>query len=483
MLLDETACHAAIEAKDRRYDGLFFIGVTSTGIYCRCVCPARTPKRENRTFHLSAAAAEKAGFRPCLICRPECAPGAAPIDSAQRLAHDAVKRIEAGALEEQGLEELADDLGVTSRHLRRVMLRVFGAAPVEIAQTHRLLTAKRLLKETELGMTEIAFASGFQSVRRFNALFQERYSMPPSRVRGRGKAKGGGLSFALTPRGAYDPAAPLAHAFARAIANAESFAGKSWTRTFAIGAHSGWLKLDFAGVAPTLTLSDGLLPAFRALIAAARGALDLDVDLAAIDAHFASDPALDVGKSQSPRLPGALDPFEVAVRAVLGQQVTVKAATTLAARLTERFGAPIETDIDGLNRLFPTPARIADAGIDAIAKLGMPGARAAALHALASAVADNKLKLARGAIAAGRAGLSSIPGIGPWTVEYVALRGLGDPDAFPLGDTGLRDGFTAGGDLKRACEAWRPWRGYAAARLWRRAQMNLEKKNLERPRK
>jgi AraC family transcriptional regulator of adaptative response / DNA-3-methyladenine glycosylase II len=352
---------------------------------------------------------------------------------------------------------------------------VFGAAPVEIAQTHRLLTAKRLLKETELGMTEIAFASGFQSVRRFNALFQERYHMPPSRVRGRGRAKGGGLSFALAPRGSFDAAAPLAHARARTIAGAEDFSGKVWTRTFAIGAHCGWLKLEFAGPAPMLTLSDGLLPAFRAIIAAARGALDLDADMEAIDAHFARDPALSIGRSKSARLPGALDPFEVAVRAVLGQQVTVKAATTLAARLTERFGARIETDVEGLDRLFPIPARIAEAGVDPIAKLGMPGARAAALHALASAAAEGRLKLARGAVAAGRAGLMEIPGIGPWTIEYVALRGLGDPDAFPLGDTGLRDGF-AGGDLKRACEAWRPWRGYAAARLWRRAEMKMMEK-------
>jgi AraC family transcriptional regulator of adaptative response / DNA-3-methyladenine glycosylase II len=319
-------------------------------------------------------------------------------------------------------------------------------------------------------MTEIAFASGFQSVRRFNALFRDRYGLSPSRVRGRGKPKDGGLSFALAPRGAFDAAAPLAHARARGAARMETFSGRSWARTLAIGPHAGWLTLDFAGPAPVLTLSDGLLPAFRAIIAALRGALDLDSDMDAIDAHFARDPALSIGRSKSVRLPGAIDPFETAVRAVLGQQVTVKAATTLATRLTERLGAPIETDVEGLDRLFPTPARIADAGADAIARLGMPGARARTLLALACAVADGKLKLARGAVAAGRAGLGEIPGVGPWTVEYVALRALGDPDAFPLGDSGLRAGFP-GGDLKRASEAWRPWRGYAAARLWRRAEM------------
>jgi len=475
MTFDETTCHAACEAKDRRYDGLFFVGVTSTGIYCRCVCPARTPKRENRTFHLSAAAAEKAGFRPCLLCRPELAPGAAPIDAAERLAHDAVKRIEAGALEEQGLEDLATDLGVTDRHLRRVMLKTFGAAPVEIAQTHRLLTAKRLLKETDLGMTEIAFAAGFQSVRRFNALFLERYGMPPSRVRGRGKPasklkESGGLTFTLAPRGAFDGAGPLSHFAARKVARIEAPYGRTgWTRTFQVGVHAGWLTLEFGAAAPALTLSDGLVPAFRQIIAAVRGALDLDADLDAINLFLARDVnfAPDIAADPIVRLPGAIDPFETAVRAVIGQQVTVKAATTVVSRLVEKLGAPIETEIDGLDRLFPTPARIAEAGRDAIASLGMPGARAETLLRLAGAVADGKLRLARGAVAAGREGLAQISGIGPWTIEYLALRALGDPDAFPLGDSALRAAYD--GDLKHAHEAWRPWRGYAAARLWRRA--------------
>lgn len=474
MQLEPNVCHAAAEAKDRRYDGLFFIGVASTGIYCRCVCPARTPKRENRNFFSSAAGAEKAGFRPCLICRPECAPGEAPIDMAERLAHDAVKRIQAGALEERGLEDLARELGVTGRHLRRVMIRTFGAAPVEIAQTHRLLTAKRLLKETDLGMTQIAFASGFQSVRRFNSLFVERYEMAPSRMRGRGKAadrlrSGGGLSFTLAPRGVFEGASPLAHFALRHVARVEAaHASTGWTRTFAIGAHAGWLTLDFGGPAPRLTLSDGLMPVFRQVIAAVRGALDLDADVEAINALLAQDAvfARDIAAFPLLRVPGGLDPFELAVRAVIGQQVTVKAATTIAARLVDRFGATIETDVEGLDRVFPTPARIAEARNDAIASLGMPGARAETLLCLAQAAADGKLTLARGAVAAGREGLARIAGIGPWTIEYVALRGLGDPDAFPLGDSALKAAYD--GDLKRANESWRPWRAYAAARLWRR---------------
>jgi AraC family transcriptional regulator of adaptative response / DNA-3-methyladenine glycosylase II len=433
------------------------------------VCPARTPKRTNRRFFPSAAAAEKGGFRPCLICRPELAPGAAPIDAAERLAHDAVKRIEAGALEEQGLEDLAADLGVTDRHLRRVMLKTFGASPVEIAQTHRLLTAKRLLRETGLSMTEIAFASGFQSLRRFNALFLERYGLSPSRVRGRRRLDGAGVSFTLAARGVFDGEVPLGHALKRRVPAMETQAKlATWTRTFAVGPHQGVLSLKLDGKAPVLTLSDGLMPAFRQVIAAVRGALDLDADLNAINAFLGGAAFVDdVAADPAVRLPGALDPFEVAVRAVIGQQVTVKAASTVVARLVDRFGAPIETDVAGLNRIFPNAARIADASEGEIASLGMPAARARTLLALGSAVAEGRLKLARGAIAAGREGLARIPGIGPWTIEYVALRGLGDPDAFPLGDSALRAAYE--GDLKRASETWRPWRAYAAARLWRRA--------------
>lgn len=470
MNLDPAVCHAAVEARDRRYDGLFYTGVTSTGVYCRCVCPARTPKVSHRAFFPSAAAAEGAGFRPCLLCRPESAPGAAPIDAAERLAHDALRRIEAGALEEQGIEGLAADLGVSDRHLRRAMLDTFGAAPVALAQTHRLLTAKRLLRETALPVTQVAFAAGFQSLRRFNALFRERYGMPPSRVRGRHAPASAGLCVTLAPRGAFDGAAPMAHFALRRVARMEAPVGaRGWVRTFAVDGHAGWIALDLAGDAPRLTLSDGLAPAFRAVVAAVRGALDLDAGLDAIHAALARDATFrdEIAADPALRLPGALDPFELAVRAVVGQQVTVKAATTVVGRLVERFGAPIETDVAGLDRLFPTPARLAEATAAELADLGQPAARTATVQRLARAVVNGELRLARGAVAAGRAGLGEIAGVGPWTLEYVALRGLGDPDAFPLGDSALRAAFA--GDLKRASESWRPWRAYAAARLWRRS--------------
>jgi AraC family transcriptional regulator of adaptative response / DNA-3-methyladenine glycosylase II len=468
VIIDTATCHAAVDAKDRRYDGRFFVGVTSTGIYCRCVCPARTPKRENRRFFPSAAAAERDGFRPCLLCRPELAPGLAPIDAAERLAHAAVRRIEAGALESSGLATLAAELCVTDRHLRRVMLRVFGATPVEIAQTHRLLTAKRLLKDTDLGMSRVAFAAGFRSVRRFNALFRDRYGMSPSRVRGTRAIRDRGLTFTLAPRGRFDGDAPFAHLAARCMLRSELVAGaRTLARTLAVGPHRGWLTLDLSGEAPRLTLSDGLVPAFRAIVSAVRGALDLDTDVHGINAALARAGFRDdVARDPAVRLPGALDPFEAAIRAVIGQQVTVKAATTIAARLVDLLGEPIDSTVPGLDRLFPTADRLADAGGARIARLGMPLARGETVHRLAVAVASGTLLLARGAVASGRAGLAAIPGIGPWTVEYVSLRALGDPDAFPLGDSALRAAFD--GDLRQASDAWRPWRGYAAARLWRR---------------
>ena len=467
MKLEDDTAHAAVEARDKRFDGRFFIGVTSTGIYCRCVCTARTPKRQNRRFFPTAAAAELADFRPCLLCRPECAPGQAPIDAAERLAHGALQRIEAGALEEQGLEELAADLGVTGRHLRRVMRETFGAAPIDLAQTHRLLTAKRLLADTALGMAEVAFASGFRSVRRFNALFQQHYGLTPSRLRKRAdRPRPQSLGLWLEARGPLEPTEALGDWMRRRLAGLEVRTGEhSWTRTLAVGPHVGWLTLSVEPRGVELRLSDGLVPAVRQLVAATRGLFDLDADLDSIHAALSRHEGL--AHTPGPvRLPGSLEAFETAVRAVLGQQVTLAAGRTLGARLVERYGTRVETPFEGLTHLFPSAERLAEVPGDERARIGMPRGRGETVRALARAVAGGQLRLARGAIAAGRAGLEQLPGIGPWTLEYIALRALGDPDAFPLGDSALRGAFGTG-NLARACEAWRPWRGYAAARLWR----------------
>lgn len=472
-MLDADICHAACDAKDRRFDGRFYIGVTSTGIYCRCICPARTPKRQNRTFWPSAAAAEAAGFRPCLLCRPERAPGLAPIDAPARLAAAAYARIEAGALEEQGLEALADELGVTSRHLRRVMNAQFGASPIDIAQTGRLLAARRLLNETALPITEIAFASGFRSLRRFNATMKDRYGAPPSQMRGR-KAiqRGETFTVSLSPRGDYNIKPILDFLRMRALPGVEIGTATTYARVLKWGGTLGWIEIGMGPKGLMLTLSENLAPHLRPLVANVRGAFDLDAEMTAVDAHLASDAELanDVKREPAVRVPGALDGFETAIRAVLGQQVTVAGARTLTDRLVQRFGARtagFQPACGGqLTHAFPDAAAVANAGAAAIAKIGLPLKRAETLHRLSVAAADGKLPLSRGAIASGRAALAEIAGIGPWTVEYVALRALGDPDAYPATDIAL---INALGRKGETLEHLKPWRAYAAIRLWRRA--------------
>ncbi|MGE0743501.1 MAG: AlkA N-terminal domain-containing protein [Hyphomonadaceae bacterium] len=467
-MLDAETCHAACDAKDRRFDGRFYVGVKSTGIYCRCICPARTPKRVNRTFWPSAAAAEGAGFRPCLLCRPERAPGLAPIDAPARLAAAAYARIEAGVLEEQGLEALAEDLGVTSRHLRRVMNAQFGASPIEIAQTGRLLAARRLLNETALPITEIAFASGFRSLRRFNATMKERYGAPPSKMRGR-KAiqRGETFTVSLSPRGDYNITPMLDFLSMRALPGVEIGGAKTYARVLKWGDALGWIEIGMGSKGLMLTLSENLAPHLRPLVANVRGAFDLDAEMIAVDAYLAKDAGLrnDVKREPGVRVPGALDGFETAIRAVLGQQVTVAGARTLTDRLVAKYGASLERGPDGLSRAFPDATALANAGAKEIAKIGVPHKRAETLHHLAAAAVNGKLPLARGAIATGRAALANIPGIGPWTIEYVAMRALGDPDAYPATDIAL---INALGRKGETLEHLKPWRAYAAIRLWRR---------------
>jgi AraC family transcriptional regulator of adaptative response / DNA-3-methyladenine glycosylase II len=468
-MLDADICHAACDAKDRRFDGRFYIGVKSTGIYCRCICPARNPKRVNRTFWPSAAAAEAAGFRPCLLCRPERAPGLAPIDAPARLAAAAYARIEAGALEGQGLEALADGLGVTSRHLRRVMNAQFGASPIQIAQTGRLLSARRLLNETGLSVTEIAFASGFRSLRRFNATMKDRYGAPPSKMRGRKAiARGETFTVSLSPRGDYYFTPMLEFLRLRSLPSVELVGAKTYARVLKLGDALGWVEIGMGPKGLMLTFSENLAPHLRPLVANVRGAFDLDAEMLAVDARLAHEGDLrrDVKREPGVRVPGMLDGFECAVRAVLGQQITVAVARTLTDRLVTRFGAPLERGPEGLSRAFPDAAALANGGAVEIAKIGLPRKRAETLHFAAVASVEGKLPLARGAIAAGRAALAQIPGIGPWTIEYVAMRALGDPDAYPATDIALSNALGRKGET---LENLKPWRAYAAIRLWRRA--------------
>jgi AraC family transcriptional regulator of adaptative response / DNA-3-methyladenine glycosylase II len=476
MEIDDERCYRALATRDARFDGLFFVGVTTTRVYCRPVCAARTPMRERCRFFADAAAAERSGFRPCLRCRPELAPGRSPMDAVGRVARLAAARIEAGALNDGGsLEDLARELGLGVRQLRRAVRSELGVAPVELAQTHRLLLAKRLLTETGLPIIDVAFASGFDSLRRFNASFRSRYRTTPSQVRrSRGAAPAGET---LRLRLAYRP--PLAWAellrflAGRAIDGVERVEGASYSRTAAIGEHRGWLKVGPAGASDALDVefTAALAPAIAPLLARLRHLFDLNARPDAIAAHLGGDARIGPAVSRLPglRVPGAFDGFEAAWRAVLGQRISVRAATTLARRLAAEFGEPIATPDPALDRLTPSPARLAEAGPEALTRLGVIRGRALAIRALARAVADGRLRLEPGTDPeAAIERLKEIPGIGEWTAQVVALRALGWPDAFPHGDLGLLRGLgePSAARVRALAEAWRPWRAYAVMYVW-----------------
>ena len=476
MELDQEACYRALVARDVRFDGVFFVGVKTTGIYCRPICTARTPRRTSCLFFPSAAAAEREGFRPCLRCRPELSPGQAPVDAPSRVAHAVAARIEAGALNEDGtLESLAEEFQLCSRQLRRVVRKELGVSPVELAQTHRLLLAKRLLSETQLPAVEIAFASGFGSVRRFNAAFRSRYRLSPTQLRRVPKRTESGqtlkLSLAYRPPLAWD--AMLRFLAARATPGVEYVSGGKYFRTADIGKHRGWLS-----AAPvegrsliSVEISNLLVPALGAVLARLKNLFDMNARPDVIDGRLASDRRLAplVARSPGLRVPGAFSGFELAVRAVLGQQVSVRGATTLAGRLAEALGEPIETPMPCLSRLSPAAERIAAASREELCRIGITSARADCLGALARSVADGDLRLSPTPAPEAVVGrLLELPGIGDWTAQYIALRALRWPDAFPGGDLGIRKALDVqtAREAIAAAEAWRPWRAYAAMHLW-----------------
>ena len=471
MLLDSDACFRAVRARDRRFDGRFFVGVASTGIYCRPICPARPPKRDNMRFYSSAAAAESAGFRPCLRCRPERAPGVATVDATSRLVGAAIAGIEEHALSNARVGELAASLGVSDRHLRRVTEAELGVSPIELAQTQRLLLAKRLLSETSLSVTEIAFASGFGSLRRFNALFKARYKLSPRALREDRDAAGGlRCQLEFRPPLAWDSL--LAYLRLRAIPGVEWVDGTHYRRTVAIGETEGWIAVSLAnsGVALDVEMSQSLAPVIGAVIVRVKHLFDLGAAPDAVSALLSQDPMLAGAVRRLPglRVAGAFDGFELAVRAVLGQQVSVKAATTMAGRWAQSFGAPIATPYPELNRLTPNAQRMADIAADDIAALGIVGSRARCLVVLAQAVIKRRVVLAYAANVEEQVeALQRLPGIGPWTAQYIAMRALHWPDAFPGTDLMLlKAAKTNKRQLHARAEAWRPWRAYATHYLW-----------------
>jgi len=471
MPLDSNACYRAVRARDRRFDGRFFVAVSSTKIYCRPICPARPPKRENMRFYISAAAAEGAGYRPCLRCHPERAPGFSSVDAAGRLVSAAIAGIEEHALSSARVGELAASLGVSDRHLRRVTEAELGVSPIELAQTQRLLLAKRLLSETSLKLTDIAFASGFGSVRRFNALCSSRYGMSPRSLRGRVDAAGG-LKCQLDFRPPLAWESLLGYLRLRAIPGVEFADGTHYRRTVAIDEQQGWIAVSLAKsrVAVDVEMSQSLAPVIGAVIARVKQLFDLGAAPDAVSALLSQDPLLRDAVRRLPglRVPGAFDGFELGVRAILGQQVSVKAATTVAGRLAQAFGAEIVTPFPELNRLTPTAHALEGICVDRIASLGIVGSRARSIAALVQAVNERKVVLSCAADVDRQIdALMQLPGIGPWTAQYIAMRALHWPDAFPGTDLMLLRAAKVGHRLLHArAEAWRPWRAYATHYLW-----------------
>ena len=479
--LHPDACYLALKTRDARFDGSFFTGVTSTGIYCRPVCRVRTPRRENCRFFAHAAQAEGAGFRPCLRCRPELAPQAlrwSLQDASAVLAQQAARLLdepEAWTGDAPSVEGLAQRMGVSDRHLRRIFEDHLGVSPLQYLQTRRLLNAKQLLADTPLPITQVALASGFGSVRRFNAAFLAHYGLSPSAMRREGLDGSGACEVRLGYRPPYDADAMLAFFRTRAIAGVEHVAARQLARTLAIDAggqrREGWLTVDFdeAHCQVLLKVSESLLGVLPLVIRRVRAAFDLDADPHAINARLHGSFPLGDGL----RVPGALSGYELAVRAVLGQQITVAAARTLAQRLVQRFGVPIETPVPGLAQLFPAPEVLAAAEGDALGQLGIVRQRQAAIVAIARATAQGRLALHPGAdVATTTAALKELPGIGDWTAQYIAMRALRWPDAFPAGDValhkalGVQQSRQPAREAEAASQAWKPWRSYAVVRAW-----------------
>ncbi len=490
MTIDGDAAYQVLLAHDARFDGRLFVGVTSTGVYCRPICRVRMPARRNCRFFATPAQAEAAAFRPCMKCRPEIAPGPGlpwtVMDASRTLARQAQQALDeiAASGEAPGIAAIAARLGVSDRHLRRIFFTEHGVTPLQYLQTRRLLLAKQLLTDTQMAVADVALSSGFRSLRRFNAAFADGYRMAPSRLRRTAGTAGSGafsagdaaaapVTVTLAYRAPYDTATLLAFVAQRAIPGIESVAGLSIRRSVragVAGSPAGWLEARFEPSVSRLRLSfaPSLGPASGMLIAQVRRWLDLDASPSTIDEAL-------VGLPGAPglRLPGSVDAFELAVRAVLGQQVTVAGARTLARRLVERFGAPVTTPWPDIHRAFPAPGVLAFEKIERIAELGIIRSRAGAIQALAAQWHEiAPLLLAGSSPDALVERLCALPGIGPWTANYVAMRALGWPDAFPPHDVAALKAMkqlVGTGSQREAdvhAEAWRPWRAYALLRLW-----------------
>jgi AraC family transcriptional regulator of adaptative response / DNA-3-methyladenine glycosylase II len=484
MDLDPDVCYRAIQTRDARFDGRLFVAVKTTGIYCRPVCPARTPLRQNVTFHASAASAQEAGYRACLRCRPETSPQLGAWNGASNTVSRALALIEAGALDEGDVETLAERVGVGGRQLRRLFLQHLGATPVGVAQTRRVLLAKQLIHETDLPMAEVALAAGFGSVRRFNETFQQLYDRPPAALRRRkaaplardGAPAGEAISLTLRYRPPYDWDGMLAFLAMRAIPGVEAVENNVYRRTIALNGATGTIAVTpIGGDRLSVAVRFPKPSALPRILARVRGVFDLSADPVGIGEVLSRDPRLARMVAARPglRVPGAWDGFELAVRAILGQQITVVQARKLAGELVAAHGEPLASPWadPGLTHAFPSPQRLAAADLSG---MKMPGARIRCLSAMAQALAgDPNLLSPTAGLTEMVTRLRALPGIGEWTAQYIAMRQLREPDAFPAADVALMramadaDGVRPTADqLLAQAEAWRPWRAYAALHLW-----------------
>lgn len=484
--LDPQICYRALQSRDPRFDGRLFVGVTSTGIYCRPVCPAGSVKFENCRFFPSAAAAQEAGFRPCLRCRPETAPDLGAWRGTSNTVSRGLALIAEGALDgdDASVDALASRLGIGERQLRRLFEQHLGASPISVAQTRRVLFAKQLIHDTRLPMNEIALAAGFGSVRRFNETFRKLFKRPPSALRRKaisslpeGSVAATGVTVRLRYRPPYDWPAMLSFLRARAIDGVEKINGDIYCRTVLQEGQVGTVEIAHLPERESLnvTIRFPSVRALPAIVARVRRVFDLGADVATIGAHLAQDPLLAPLIAERPglRAPGGWDGFELAIRAILGQQVTVEAARQLAGRLVRLCGTTLparQRSHPAVTLAFPSASKVAAADLSS---LGMPAARRTALTALAeAALADPNLFQPLGTVEETVARLRAIRGVGEWTAHYIALRAVRETDAFPASDIGLLRGAARNGsrpspaELQGRAEPWRPWRAYAAQHLW-----------------
>lgn len=477
----ETRFERARQARDPRFDGRFFVAVRTTGIYCRPVCPAVTARRDNVEIFLTAAAAGEAGYRPCLRCRPECAPGSAAWYGTSTTVRRGLRLIAEGALEGDNVEALAERLGVTARHLRRLFAHHVGASPQAVAHTQRLHFAKSLIDQTTMPMADIAVASGFGSTRRFNDAIRRAWRRTPTELRRleRPGRFGDGLVLRLPYYEPYDWQAMLEFFSARAIPCIEQVGSDSYRRVVHSPDGPALLTVRDADGSLTATVSGVAACNLHSFVTRLKDAFDTDAPIADISAVLSKDALLARLLDRNPgvRVPGSFDRFESIVRAILGQQVSVRAATTLATRITERYGEPVSADLageDGPTRLFPSPARLARARLEA---LGITSGRAATIRRVATAVLEQRLEIGPAADSDEfERAFTAIKGIGPWTARYTLLRAMKDPDAFPATDLGLVKALGADGGqtsarlrIEQRARAWQPWRAYAAMLLWKHA--------------